>query len=79
MKVGTGNLVVFKRDILEIFALLHFLAFFLEISIHTQIIGSSKEVNTKKKIWVYGWISGEVCKISDVETYNARIKKASKR
>jgi hypothetical protein len=36
-----------------------------------------KEVKHKKIFWVYGWISGEVCKIFDVETYNARIEKAS--
>jgi hypothetical protein len=36
-----------------------------------------KEVNTKKIYWVCRWTSGEVCKIFDVETYNARIEKAS--
>ena len=36
-----------------------------------------KEVNTKRYIGFYGWISGEVCKISDVEIHNARIEKAS--
>jgi hypothetical protein len=34
-----------------------------------------KEVKHKKIFC--GWISGEVCKISDVEIYNARIEKAS--
>jgi hypothetical protein len=36
-----------------------------------------KEVKYKNIFWVCGWISGELCKISDVETYNARIEKAS--
>jgi hypothetical protein len=36
-----------------------------------------KEVKHKKIFWVYGWISSEVCKISDVETYSAQIEKAS--
>jgi hypothetical protein len=36
-----------------------------------------KEVNTKKIYWVCRWISGEVRKISDVETYIAQIEKAS--
>jgi hypothetical protein len=36
-----------------------------------------KEVNRKIYIGFYGWISGEVCEISDVEIHNARIEKAS--
>jgi hypothetical protein len=36
-----------------------------------------KEGNTKEIYWVCRWISGEVFKISDVETYNAQIEKAS--
>jgi hypothetical protein len=31
----------------------------------------------KKIFWVCGWISGKVCEIPDVETQNARIKRAS--
>jgi hypothetical protein len=27
--------------------------------------------------WVFGWISGEVCEISNVEIHNARIEKAN--
>ena len=38
---------------------------------------ASRPTPHKKMYWVFGWISGEVCKISDVETYNARIEKAS--
>jgi hypothetical protein len=34
-----------------------------------------KEVNTKDDIWFLGWISGEVCEISDVGIHNARIKR----
>jgi hypothetical protein len=30
----------------------------------------------KKIFWVCEWISDEVCEIPDVETHNARIKKA---
>jgi hypothetical protein len=33
-----------------------------------------KEVNTKRYIGFYGWISGEVCE--DLEIHNAQIEKA---
>jgi hypothetical protein len=36
-----------------------------------------KEVNTKRYIWFYGWISDEVCEISDVEIHNGWIEKPS--
>jgi hypothetical protein len=36
-----------------------------------------KEVNTKRYIGFCGWISSEVCEISDVEIHNAHIEKAS--
>ena len=36
-----------------------------------------KEVNTKKIYLGFGWISGEVCEIPNVETHNARIEEAS--
>jgi hypothetical protein len=38
----------------------------------------AKEVNTKMIFLVYGWISGEVCEISDVEIHNARIERLRK-
>jgi hypothetical protein len=50
---------------------------FLEIFIHTQELGCGQGGKHKKMYWVFGWISGEVCKIYDVETYNARIENAS--
>jgi hypothetical protein len=50
---------------------------FLETFIHTQELGCGQGGKTKKIFWVCGWISGEVYKISDVESYNARIEKAS--
>jgi hypothetical protein len=56
----------------------HHLAIFLEFTIHTQVIGCGEEVNTKI-IWFYGWISGDICKISHARTHNAQIEKASKR
>jgi hypothetical protein len=35
-----------------------------------------KVIQHKKIFWICGWISDEVCKISNVETYNAQIEKA---
>jgi hypothetical protein len=32
------------------------------------------EVKTKDDIWFKGWISGEVCGISDMGIHNARIR-----
>jgi hypothetical protein len=37
-----------------------------------------KEVITKEDIWFYGWISGEVCEISDVGIHNAQKKASNK-
>jgi hypothetical protein len=53
------------------------LVIFVEIFIHTQILGCGQVGKHKKIYWVCRLISGEVCKILDVETYNARIEKAS--
>jgi hypothetical protein len=53
------------------------LVIFLEIFIHTQMFGCGQGGKQKKIYWVCRWISDEVCKISDVETYNGWIEKAS--
>jgi hypothetical protein len=41
------------------------------------MLGCGQGDKHKKMYWFFGWISDEVCKISDVETYNAQIEKAS--
>jgi hypothetical protein len=53
------------------------LVIFLEIFIHTQMISCGQGGKHKRYIGFYGWISGEVCEISDVEIHNARIEKDS--
>jgi hypothetical protein len=53
------------------------LVIFLEIFIHTKILACGQGDKHKKMYLVFGWISSEVCEISDVETYNARIDKAT--
>jgi hypothetical protein len=41
------------------------------------MIGCGQGDKHKKMYRVFGWIFGEVCKIPNVETYNAQIEKAS--
>ena len=54
-----------------------FLVIFLKIFIHTHILGCGQGGIHKKIFWVCVWISGEVCKIPDLEIHNARIEEAS--
>jgi hypothetical protein len=53
------------------------LVIFPEIFIHAQELGCGQGGKHKRIFWVCGWICEEVCKIFDVETYNAQIEKAS--
>ena len=53
------------------------LVIFLEYSSILKVLGCGQGGIHKKIFWVCGWISGEVFKIPDVETHNARIEKAS--
>jgi hypothetical protein len=48
----------------------------LKYSSILKVLGCGQGGIHKKIFWVCEWISGEVCEIPDVETHNARIKKA---